>query len=283
VTSSALAPALGDVLVAGLLDDAAIYPPGDLPLPEAVRAHLAHRAARYGAAVGPFVCSVAAAQAAAAEAGPSPLTVSLIASSVDSVAAALAAGRHLDNLSVAGVEVPLGESDPADVARQARADGPAIFVEVPASRITEGLARRLADMGLCLKLRTGGMSASAFPSEHDLSSAIAVCLACDLPFKCTAGLHHAVRHRDPLTGFEHHGFLNVLAAVAAGRTGGAAAVMDAIGEHNGSVIATQIRTLTLRQLRAARAVFRSFGTCSIADPLADLAALGLAGAREDNA
>jgi hypothetical protein len=59
--------------------------------------------------------------------------------------------------------------------------------------------------------------------------------------------------------------------------------MDVIGERNGSVIATQIRTLTLRQLRVARAVFRSFGTCSISDPLADLAALGLAGAQQDNA
>jgi hypothetical protein len=64
--------------------------------------------------------------------------------------------------------------------------------------------------------------------------------------------------------------------VAAGRTGGAPAVRQAIGEQDGSVIAAQIRTLTVDQLSAARAIFRSFGTCSIADPLADLAALGLA-------
>ena len=40
-----------------------------------------------------------------------------------------------------------------------------------------------------------------------------------MPFKCTAGLHHAVRHRAADTGFEHHGFLNVLLAVAAALTG----------------------------------------------------------------
>jgi hypothetical protein len=226
--------------------------------------------------VGPFVCSAAAAPAAAAEAAASSLTVSLTVTSVDGVADALAAGVHLDNLSVVGVEVPLEGNDPADVARHVRVGGPTIFVEVPAARVTEGLARRLKGMGLCLKLRTGGMSAAAFPSEHDLSSAIAVCLAGELPFKCTAGLHNAVRHQDRLTGYEHHGFLNVLAAVAAGQTGGAAAVFGLISEQDGSVIARQIRSLTVEQLTAARAIFRSFGTCSIADPLADLAALGLA-------
>ena len=34
----------------------------------------------------------------------------------------------------------------------------------------------------------------------------------ETPFKCTAGLHNAVRHRAADTGFEHHGFLNVLLA-----------------------------------------------------------------------
>ena len=33
-------------------------------------------------------------------------------------------------------------------------------------------------------------------------------------FKCTAGLHHAVRNTDPDTGFEQHGFLNILLAVS---------------------------------------------------------------------
>ena len=35
-----------------------------------------------------------------------------------------------------------------------------------------------------------------------------------VPFKCTAGLHHAVRYTDPTTGFRHHGVLNILVATA---------------------------------------------------------------------
>jgi hypothetical protein len=283
VTQAALAPDVGDLLVAGLLDDAAIYPPSELPLPDAVRAHLAHRASSYAAAVGPFVCPVNASAAAAAEAAPSRLTVALIAPSIERVGAALALGRRLDNLSVAGIEVPLGDGDPADLAWQVGGGGPAVFVEVPAARVTDALARRFTGSGLRLKLRTGGASASAFPGQDVLSSAIAVCVAAGLPFKCTAGLHRAVRHRDPLTGYEHHGFLNVLAAVAAGSTGGAVAVRQAIGERNSALVAAQIRALTAEQMVAARALFRSFGTCSIADPLADLAALGLLAAPRDTA
>ena len=42
--------------LAGLFDDAALFPPAELPMPQAVAAHLAHRQAWYGPLVGPFVC-----------------------------------------------------------------------------------------------------------------------------------------------------------------------------------------------------------------------------------
>ena len=37
-----------------LIDDAAVFPPGDLPLADAVPAHVAHRSAWYSALVGPL-------------------------------------------------------------------------------------------------------------------------------------------------------------------------------------------------------------------------------------
>ncbi|MEV7025976.1 hypothetical protein AB0O00_28035, partial [Kitasatospora sp. NPDC093558] len=52
---SAAGSAIPD-LFRGLFDDAAVFPPGNLPVVEAVPAHRAHRTAWYADAVGPFLC-----------------------------------------------------------------------------------------------------------------------------------------------------------------------------------------------------------------------------------
>ena len=85
----------------------------------------------------------------------------------------------------------------------------------------EAAADEVAAAELRLKFRTGGVEAHLFPSADQVVSWIDAALDRELRFKCTAGLHNAVRHRDPDTGFEHHGFLNVLVATARGcSTGG---------------------------------------------------------------
>ena len=63
-----------------------------------------------------------------------------------------------------------------------------------------------------LKFRTGGLEADKFPAPATVAGWIDAALDRETPFKCTAGLHHAIAHRDHATGFEHHGFLNVLLA-----------------------------------------------------------------------
>lgn len=47
-------------LFARFLDDAAVFPPGSLPLAEAVSAHLAHLESAQGPLVGPFVVAASA-------------------------------------------------------------------------------------------------------------------------------------------------------------------------------------------------------------------------------
>ena len=44
-------------VVRGLVDDAAIFPPGDAPMPAALAAHDEHRSSWYADLVGPFLCS----------------------------------------------------------------------------------------------------------------------------------------------------------------------------------------------------------------------------------
>ena len=68
---------------------------------------------------------------------------------------------------------------------------------------------------MAAKFRTGGLAAELFPTPVELAAVICACRDRQLPFKLTAGLHHAVRHNDPETGFTHHGFVNILAATLA--------------------------------------------------------------------
>ena len=55
----------------------------------------------------------------------------------------------------------------------------------------------IAAAELRLKFRTGGVTADAFPSAAELAPCIDAALDREPPFKCTAGLHHAVRHTRP--------------------------------------------------------------------------------------
>jgi hypothetical protein len=266
-------------LLAGLFDDAAMYPPGDMPLPQAVAAHLKHRAAPHGFAVGPFVCGAASLGEVARhavrhlEGTDEPFPVSVIAPDAEALASLRAAVPPDSALAVAALEVPL--SDP-DLRHVTGSDVP-VYVELPVAAIDDAVAGRLAGRGLLLKLRTGGLRAAAFPTETALARAVAAAVRAGLAFKCTAGLHHAVRHRDATTGFEHHGFLNVILAALVARGGGEHEVLEAIALREPRELAARIADLDAGAARSARSSFRSFGTCSIAEPWADLRSLGLLG------
>jgi hypothetical protein len=125
-----------------------------------------------------------------------------------------------------------------------------------------------------LKLRTGGESADAFPDEGRLATALEDSLQQDLRFKLTAGLHHAVRHTDPVTGFEHHGFLNVVVAVHAALSG-SGDLAAWLAERDVSVVAAAVAELDEAARGVVRSRFLSLGTCSITEPVDDLRSLGL--------
>lgn len=105
------------------------------------------------------------------------------------------------------------------------------------------------------------------------AAAIASVVDRGLEFKCTAGLHHAVRHTDG--ALEQHGFLNVLLATEAALQGaGSDELVSLLAETSGEAIADKVRAGQDR-LVATRENFQSFGTCSISDPVRDMVALGL--------
>lgn len=282
-----------------LADDAALFPPGNAPMPVAVAEHRIHRTAPYADLVGPLLCPASRLDELLVEVGDEepPVAVGLIgdrgpAHLAEAATAALTDPRVV--LVQLECPIPAGQKDqevvpPAvGLAFDLLAVDPAhrtdCFVEVPRRHGWLAVPSALGGMGdadrvVGAKLRTGGTSADAFPSDRELADFVAAATRADRPFKLTAGLHHAVRHTDPATGFEHHGYLNVLAAVVAAvdpATAGADPV-DLIAERDPEPLRALVAAALDRPDRAgrARARFRSYGTCSIAEPLADLVRLGL--------
>ncbi|MBU3062162.1 hypothetical protein KO481_11575 [Nocardia sp. NEAU-G5] len=260
-----------------ICDDAAIFPPGNLPLAEALAAHPTHHRAWYSALVGSFVLS-------AAHIGGLPgvpherLAISLtLPQGPAGLEPAIAALSELPGIGLESVEVALPQGCTfAELATAAAGLGSQVarYLEVPRDERREAILNALPGSGFRAKFRTGGVVPEAHPSERELAEAIHGAVRRRVPFKCTAGLHHAVRHRDG--ELEQHGFVNVLLATDAARSGGDIDELTGIlGERSGDALVRWLREAGEQRLLAARSSFVSFGTCSIADPVADLVELGL--------
>jgi len=279
MTSTAPALPTTGALFRALLDDAAVFPPGDEPMPSAVAGHLRRRTGPDAAFLGPFLCGSGRWDELLAALVPGDvLDLALVVAGgapavPDAVARALAEPR----VALAGVEVAV-DGSPASVERLLDAlavlpAGVVGSVEVPFGPGLPAAAARVAATRHRLKLRTGGLAAAAFPSEQVLAAALVACVRAGVPFKLTAGLHSALRHRDDATGFEHHGFLNVLVGVGCALEDAAPdGVAQVLAETDAAVLCAQARRLDPSVVRAS---FTSFGTCSSEEPLADLRALGL--------
>jgi hypothetical protein len=270
-----------------LVDDAAMFPPGNLPLAEAVAAHRAHLKSPYAELVGPFVCTdqdLMDVAAEAARAGDGPLRVSVVISGgAGGIEPAIRWGDRSKDVEVTAVEVRLRDED--DLSRNAlrvvRAcddclDEETAYVEIGLDGAWERALDVVADAGYAAKLRTGGLDPSLFPSAEQVASFVVACLDREVQFKCTAGLHNAVRHTAENTGFEHHGFLNVLLATRASLDGDSHdEVVQLLDSRDGAELAARARELGEDRAVGVRRWFTSFGSCSIDEPRHDLSALGL--------
>lgn len=277
-----MAPTL-DPTWTGLVDDAAVFPPGDAPLPEAVEAHVGRRDDWWAGLVGSFVVTDRDVPAV-----DRPLRLSVVvtggAGGIEPARGLVERGGH----ELAGVEVALRDLDdlPGNARRVAAAvdaaglEPEATYVElphVPDSGSWLRAADVAAESGMRLKFRTGGLEEHLFPSPHALARWIDAALDRETPFKCTAGLHNALRHDAAVEqggdGFTHHGFLNVLVATVRAFDGAATDEVVALLEQRDA--ATLLGAVEDGDLTRARRWFTSFGSCSVTEPRDDLTALGL--------
>jgi hypothetical protein len=276
-------------LFTGLFDDAALFPPGNAAMPDAVSGHARYRQDWYAGLVARFVCpagrlpelddALAGLDAEPAALGSPEISMTVPGGPAE-LAAALASAEGCPRLRLGAVELPVTATElPAALEHlgPAARRGLTVFAEIPVAEVSLELAAALHEAGLGLKLRTGGTTPAAFPGAGPLAAAIEAAVAAGVRFKCTAGLHNAVAHDDPATGFSHHGFLNVLLAVHSTQAGGTPPA-ELLADRDGAALAEQARTLSPTEVAAVRARFLSIGSCSIEEPLSDLIELKLVSA-----
>lgn len=184
---------------------------------------------------------------------------------------------------------PLGPSEIRDLSTAVPDPIEAVF-EVPIDANLELRLNAIAASGALAKVRTGGLATGAFPSPEGLVRFFEACSSAGVAFKATAGLHHAVRGCYPLT-YEPasqtatmHGFLNVGIAAAIVHTGGGSLeAVTALRETSAEMfefraegLVWRERTIATDDLAAARRLFfRSVGSCSVREPIDELARLRL--------
>ncbi|HEX3672047.1 MAG TPA: hypothetical protein VHT92_10145 [Candidatus Cybelea sp.] len=296
-SSTALLPSVRAAFGA-LIDYAGLFPPARLPLAEAFAEYGAARQGPHAWMLGRFIVPASALPVA------SDAALSVVVEP-SAEAFELVARQRKSSPRIETIEVPLNQSvapfreqlstaERLDVLGALEADlavnglrDVTAFVEIPRARPwwsalsdTMGVLARLK---FGAKLRCGGLSAEAFPSIDEVAAFIAAAAAAGVPFKATAGLHHPVRHLDESTGFTMHGFLNVLAAAAFASQVDEATLREIVGEEEKSAFtfasdsfAWRDRRINVAELQATRhSAFVAYGSCSFAEPVADLTAMGL--------
>ena len=304
-------------LLEGLIDYAGLFPPASLDMPNAVSGY---RAAREGATswiLGRFLCpssrlvDLAEALIGSMTQGEPSWPISVIFD--EGVAAGAVSARVFNSEMKPAASIVLAEARlPADAVDEAgvavitavgeivtavRAIGPSTtpFLEVPMTEhwseavpaAVAAIARAAHEAGVTAgaKLRCGGVTRDAFPTEQQVARFVRTCVDHNLALKATAGLHHPIRHFDEELGVMRHGFLNVLAAVAMAESAGAteATIAAIVAEEDPSAFRIGRSGLYWRKLHAGTAavkrlrteLFPSYGSCSFDEPVADLTDLGL--------
>lgn len=135
------------------------------------------------------------------------------------------------------------------------------------------------------KLRCGGVKAEIFPSVEQVAFALNMAREQNVALKCTAGLHHPIRHYADSVQTRMHGFINVFggAMLSYAHDLSNDELQDILKEEDPKQFEftengfkwkdLQISTHEIAELREV--AVKSFGSCSFDEPREDLRHLGL--------
>ncbi len=281
-------------LLDGLVDYAGLFPPASLPMDAAVRNYATYRRSAQREMLARFVLPAARLDEFVREASQlgsdaTPWRLSALAAPSDASAILAFNREHAGRWTVDAIEAKA--STPAEIAALRLAFGGfTVYVEIPVDDDPTELVQAIGAAHLRAKIRTGGVTAGAFPAPEAVLRFLSECVQRQVPFKATAGLHHPLRGEYPLTYEANaprgtmYGFLNVFLAAALLHAGHEpSALLPLLEERDASSIVADAHGISWRgrhvsaaQVAQARDRFAgSFGSCSFEEPVQDLRTLQL--------
>ncbi|MGH9755049.1 MAG: hypothetical protein ACREA2_19910 [Blastocatellia bacterium] len=296
-------------LLSGLIDYAGLFPPAALDMPAATRKYAEYRESEYCWALGRFVLPVArldefekAAEGVLPDGGweggdfwrLSALGGAELSSDLNRIAEFNKKYATLDSYEGVAIidTIEIKAALPADIENATKLMPAKLtpYFEIPIGDDPTELIKSIAETEARAKIRTGGVTADAFPSSFDLARFIKICAEEDVPFKATAGLHHPMRSVNKLTyapdsaSAMMHGFLNVFLAAAFAQSGmDVDRLVELLEEKSPEAFQFDSGGVTWRdelivrgQLRNSRNLLAiAFGSCSFEEPIEDLKKIGL--------
>jgi hypothetical protein len=282
-------------LLLSVVDYAGLFPPAKLDLQQAMANYACYQTTAYAWMLGRFVLPASRlrefTELLPKFSTPQQWRLSVILS--QDIEPDIEKVRSLDNNAIAVTSLEIPPQPPTEIKKALShlPKGVDSYFEIPLHSDIEAYLAVLRHTGASAKIRTGGVTVDAFPSVTQLYECMLAFAKAPIPFKATAGLHHPLLGKHPLTNepdspvAEMHGFLNValVAALIYQQKITREEALELLKES--SIEALQITQdsiswqdyqLNLVEIEQTRQkFFRSFGSCSFDEPIDDLKKLKL--------
>jgi len=294
-TEKGVLPAVRELLT-GAIDYAGLFPPSNLSMSDAVINYAAYRNSNFSWMLGRFVLPVSQLpefmqHAQDFMARDSTNMWRLSALSGEDIYETV---REIENFNreyagsvvIDSLEVKANTISKIDNTVSALPEGLTAYFEIDTGDNFADLVAQLSLKRQRAKIRTGGVTADAFPSTADIIRFVRTCLAANVPFKATAGLHHPIRCYRPLTYESNapqgtmHGFLNLFLMTGFLLEGFRPTLLEHIMEEeydevfvfdeSGATWQGEFMLSTRNIERLRRVGIQSFGSCSFDEPVGDL-------------
>ncbi len=295
-----------EVLLAGVVDYAGLFPPAALDMPAATKSYAQYLQDPNRRVLGRFVIPVmrlrefdeAASALLHRGATSEPWRLSALPGpdiTADIDLALKFNCRHwseseIGHAVIDALEIKASVPDEIHAAASVMPRQLTPFFEIPITSDPLVLVNAIKRSGAFAKARTGGVTPGSFPRAEDVARFMIRCRDAQVAFKLTAGLHHPLRAEYPLTYADDaprgtmFGYLNMFLGAALAWNGAdesivlaaltSTSVQDFAFSDESIIFAG--RTLSVDSIRDARDNFvLSFGSCSFREPVDDLAALSI--------